>query len=205
MRKRWIVLIALTISAAMILAGCGTKTQEGQSQAGTGSGASAGAAAAQAEKKDDKGSTASTGTAVVDAGAGENAPAGAEEGAAPAQEGSADNSQDVVSADDTYDAANQSGDGPDHAPLRVNWEGTYNSLSGETVTITQADEHTINFSFAVSGISGTADVEGNQAVYSGDDQMQVYFDHYDTSMEIYALNTEGQVEETTFSGTFSRQ
>lgn len=54
------------------------------------------------------------------------------------------------------------------------WSGTYVSDS-ETLTVTLLNDETISFAFAQSGISGTAAVDGSQAVFNGDDYHVVVF------------------------------
>lgn len=52
------------------------------------------------------------------------------------------------------------------------WSGTYVS-DDETLTVTQTDDSTLSIDFANSGITGTAQIDGMQAVYKGDDYHDV--------------------------------
>lgn len=52
------------------------------------------------------------------------------------------------------------------------WSGTYVS-DDETLTVTQTDDSTLSIAFANSGITGTAQIDGMQAVYKGDDYHDV--------------------------------
>lgn len=54
------------------------------------------------------------------------------------------------------------------------WSGVYKAEQ-ETVTVAFVDAQSISFSFAQSGISGVAAVDGYQAVYKGDDYHVVVF------------------------------
>ena len=194
----------LALSAALLLTACGSTKETAQGTAGTASGStSADSKTAEVSKNEDNGANASnqansgsTGIAEVDLSDGQEG--GAE---AAGDTGDAGN----VSPEDTFDAMNQSGEGEATASAGINWQGTYSSDSGETLTITVSDEHTIAFSFAVSGISGTADKDGNEAIYNGDDNVQVIFEHFDSSLSVTVLNPEGGVEESTVSGSYSRQ
>lgn len=69
------------------------------------------------------------------------------------------------------------------------WSGTY-IADEETVTITMLDEETISFSFAQSGISGTAAVDGYQAVYNGDDHHVVVFNLNDNMVDVSVSSEE---------------
>ena len=111
----------------------------------------------------------------------------------------------------TYDIDNQSGDPAPAAGSGVTssasgWDGVYVSGAGETLTMETADEWTLRFSFAVSGISGTADVEGSEAGYQGDDAMDVTCTLLGDTIQVSVTNAEtGEIEETTVTGEYRRQ
>lgn len=69
------------------------------------------------------------------------------------------------------------------------WSGTYAS-DQETVTIELVDEKTISFSFANAGIASTAEVDGTQAVYKGDDHHDVVFEMIEGVLNIAVLSEE---------------
>ncbi len=69
------------------------------------------------------------------------------------------------------------------------WTGTY-AGDEESVTISLKDDGTISFSFAQSGISGTAEVDGNQAVYNGDDNHVITFDMNGGILNVSVTSTE---------------
>ena len=112
-----------------------------------------------------------------------------------------------VSPEDTYDAMNQSGDESYQMAEagEEGWDGSFVNGDGETLTITQSDEQTISFSFAVSGISGSASIDGDEAFYNGDDGTNVVFENAGGSMEVSVTDSEGQSISATISGSFMRQ
>ena len=112
-----------------------------------------------------------------------------------------------VSPEDTYDAMNQSGDESYQMAEagEEGWDGSFVNGDGETLTITQSDEQTISFSFAVSGISGSASINGDEAFYNGDDGTNVVFENAGGSMEVSVTDSEGQSISATISGSFMRQ
>ena len=69
------------------------------------------------------------------------------------------------------------------------WSGVYASEQ-ETVTIERVDEKTISFSFANAGIASTAEVDGTQAVYKGDDHHDVVFEMTEGVLNITVLSEE---------------
>lgn len=111
-----------------------------------------------------------------------------------------------VSPEDTYDAMNQSGDAYQMAEAgEEGWDGSFASGEGETLTVSQIDDQTISFSFAVSGISGSASIDGDEAYYNGDDGTTVVFENAGGSMEVSVTDSEGQSISATISGSFMRQ
>ncbi len=82
------------------------------------------------------------------------------------------------------------------------WSGTYES-DQESVTITMLDEATISFAFAQSGISGTASVDGSQAVYSGDDHHVIVFNIGGGVVDISVSSEEDfDASESPLNGTY---
>lgn len=113
------------------------------------------------------------------------------------------NTQDAsgTASDDTQDAL---GTGSDDAQgdIADAWVGTYVSDS-ESVTVKKADEDTIAFSFAQSGISGTADIEQNQAVFKGDDYHVVVFSLNGTVLTVAVSSEEDfDASDSPLNGTY---
>lgn len=83
---------------------------------------------------------------------------------------------DVIPDEDAAEAENDTSDPASEGESENDdqWAGTYVG-DEETVTITRLDEETISFVFTEAGISGTAAVDGYQAVYKGDDYHDVVF------------------------------
>lgn len=69
------------------------------------------------------------------------------------------------------------------------WSGTYASGT-ESVTLTYINEDSVSFAFAQSGISGTAKVDGYQAVYNGDDHYVVVFSINNDVLDVSVSNEE---------------
>ena len=83
---------------------------------------------------------------------------------------------DVIPDEDAAAAENDTSDPASEGESEIDdqWAGTYVGEE-ETVTITRLDEDTISFVFTEAGISGTATLNGYQAVYKGDDYHDVVF------------------------------
>lgn len=85
------------------------------------------------------------------------------------------------------------------------WSGQYIS-DDESVTVTLLNDETISFSFAQSGISGTAAIDGAQAVFKGDDYHVVVFSLSDTILNIAVSSEEDfDTSESPLNGTYVRQ
>ena len=180
MKKRTMILTAVMAAAAILLTGCmstnttkeptGAGVAVSDSQKSAGSGEDAGASQDAGAPQDAQGNVEGTQDAQGDAGASQD-------------------SQEV-DVQTTYDMENQAGDAPVQASAgqdteETTWDGTYVSDSKETLTI-QAEGDEIYFGFSISGISGKAAVDGEQAVYHGDDDYQVTFSYYGGSIEVLA-------------------
>ena len=205
MKKKYIWTIMLAAFIVTGLCACGKKTSEG-GQAGSpaagGSGTAAQGSASQGSSQnasqdtsqnDNSGSAGSTSAGSADASA--------------VSGGSQADAGDGQSADAgaTYDELNQSGENGSDGTTSSPWDGTFAGSDGDMLSISTVDEHTLSFSFSASGIGGSADVEGNQAVYIGDDGNQVVFDLSGNSITVSVLNEEGQPEEAAFGGTYTLQ
>lgn len=85
------------------------------------------------------------------------------------------------------------------------WSGTYASEQ-ETVTITYTDTQSFAFSFANSGIASTAEVNGSQAVYRGDDHHVVIFEISGDILNITVSSEEDfDASGSPLNGTYVRQ
>lgn len=81
---------------------------------------------------------------------------------------------DVIPDEDAQAAENDTEDTSTQENADDIWSGVYIG-DEETVTIALVSKDSISFSFAQAGISGTASVNGHQAVYNGDDHHVVVF------------------------------
>ena len=72
------------------------------------------------------------------------------------------------------------------------------------MTIDEADY--IQFEFETAGISGKAELDGNQAVYHGDDHHVVVFDRNGDEIEVSVLSEEDyDTSESPLMGTYIRK
>ncbi len=87
----------------------------------------------------------------------------------------------------------------------VDWNGTFTSAEGETLSISVVDADHISFAFTNAGVSGEAEVSGAQAVYHGDDYHVVVFDFVADSVEVSVLSEEDyDTSGSPMNGTYTR-
>ncbi len=85
------------------------------------------------------------------------------------------------------------------------WTGTYASEQ-ETVTLTLADEKSLSFAFANSGIASTAEISGTQAVYQGDDHHVIVFEMNEGVLNVAVTSEEDfDASASPLNGTYVRQ
>jgi hypothetical protein len=176
MRKRLFAICAL-ISLALLAAGCGRKNTPESGNGGTSSQTAEGSQAA-------------------------------------AQDDGADAAEDDESSDDVVVTDEQAAEGMDDGgdsddennedgAVSDSWTGSYNSASGESVSITLEEPETISFSFTNSGIAGQASVSGNTAVFQGEDNYTVTFSVSGDTLTV--SSTDGENEGSAMDGTYDRQ
>ena len=192
MKIKKIRILPLAVGIMLLLSACGAKTPSGQASAGSGSGASQ-SSLSQADQS---------------SGSGENSALAQD--ASQEQDGSlSDDESYAVAGSQTYDAMTQAGpeineDSPE--PENEDWTGTYEGESGEVLTISSFDGSSISFSFSVSGISSTAAVSGNEAVYHGDDRVDVIFTFFGDAISIGVVSQEDyDMSSSPLNGTYTRQ
>ena len=111
------------------------------------------------------------------------------------EENYADDEPDAVSEDETDEMDEDEG-----------WSGFYVCSSGEKLTVTIDEADYIQFEFETAGISGKAELDGNQAVYHGDDYHVVVFDRNGDEIEISVLSEEDyDTSESPLIGTYIRK
>lgn len=76
------------------------------------------------------------------------------------------------------------------------------SDGGESVTVALMDSSTISFVFANSGISASAAINGNTAVYNGDDGYSITFDFASTTLGVMTSSPDGGA--STVDGIYNR-
>ena len=111
------------------------------------------------------------------------------------EENYADDEPDAVSEDETDEMDEDEG-----------WSGFYVCSSGEKLTVTIDEADYIQFEFETAGISGKAELDGNQAVYHGDDHHVVVFDRNGDEIEVSVLSEEDyDTSESPLMGTYIRK
>lgn len=82
------------------------------------------------------------------------------------------------------------------------WTGSYTG-DQEDVTLKMNDDGSLTFTFAQSGISGTAQINGSEAVYSGDDDHILTFQKEEGLLKITVSHADGyDTSESPLNGTF---
>lgn len=208
MKRKILLLAALTAVCMLALTGC-TSSENTDTQTNTAGSQSASAAqdagadTAENAGTDTAGTAAGTVSADSSSGDGQStsgntAPSGENVTAANAlsqpQDASAgDVAAAVISDNDTAVPGDED-----------IWSGTYVTDS-ERVTVTQLDEETISFAFAQAGISGTAKVDGSQAVFNGDDYHVVVFSLNGTVLNVAVSSEEDyDTSASPLNGTYIR-
>lgn len=109
-------------------------------------------------------------------------------GEAPVQGGTA---QTEAPVEETQEASIPTIDTQTEAPAGETdmWSGTYVG-ENDTVTLSKTSETALYFAFAQSGISGTAELNGYQAVYRGDDHHVVVFNINGTILDVSVSSEE---------------
>lgn len=86
------------------------------------------------------------------------------------------------------------------------WSGTYVSESGETLTVSINDISSITFAFTNAGISGTAKLDGSQAIYYGDDHHQAVFEYSGGNITVEVVSEEDfDTSGSPLNGVYARQ
>lgn len=75
---------------------------------------------------------------------------------------------------------------------------------GESITLTEADG-ALTFSFAQAGITGTAAIEEDTAVYSGDDDHQIEFRQDGTILTVTVTGAQGEESDSPLAGTYVKE
>ena len=204
--KKWrMVIFAAFTAAALLLTAC-------TSDSGTQGNDSAQVSGSAGDVQNTSGNTQNvSGTASGNAQGAAGTASGNAQGTAGTASGDAQgtagngtgNTQDAsgtASGDAQGTAGN--GSGSTQEAVADQWEGTYVSEE-ERVTVKKADEDTISFSFAQSGISGTADIEQNQAVFKGDDYHVVIFSLNGTVLTVSVTSEEDfDASDSPLNGTY---
>lgn len=209
MKKRILGMMALVLAGMLTLTACSSSDTDASDKA-TGTG-SAGTAQNASGIQEVNGTTVDgavsnhTGSSSEQTGADSTA-SGTTDGLPGTDGDSSGNgsgtSGDTGSEDDREDSEDPGEEGTASQDI---WSGAYIGAE-ETVTIAKLDEESISFSFAQAGISGTARVQGSQAVYNGDDHYVVVFNIQDTVLDISVSSEEDyDASDSPLIGTYVRE
>lgn len=91
-----------------------------------------------------------------------------------------------------------------HPPDRQNSHLAPTSETERGITLTEADG-VLTFSFAQAGITGTAAIEKDAAVYSGDDDHQIRFLQDGTILTVTVTGAQGEESDSPLAGTYVKE
>lgn len=112
----------------------------------------------------------------------------------------------TIIPDEDADAAENDIYEEESSPMvQDSWTGSYIGAE-ETVNISLLNETTISFAFAQSGITGTASIDGQQAIYKGDDSYVIVFNINGTVLDVSVSNEEDyDASESPLIGTYAKE
>ncbi len=188
MKRRALFLAALAAAGMLLTTACTSSDREIAQDAGSGTSGIAGTAVPDAQGNADGAGTQEQ------AGQDSNTDDSAQEQPDAAGQSDATGQTDSPSQSETRTPAvgqtETSTDGSGESPVAQDiWSGTYVG-DQDTVTIALVDEKTLSFSFANAGIASTAEIDGLQAVYKGDDHHDVVFEMIEGVLNITVLSEE---------------
>ncbi|HJB33760.1 MAG TPA: hypothetical protein H9775_04330 [Candidatus Blautia merdipullorum] len=204
MKRRVLIFAAAAVAGMLLLTACTSKEEGAGQSAGTPTDAASGqtsSASSDVQQSSQTGQAAdgqadasvpsqgeASGTPVDDSAAPEAAGEPVEDGG-PVGEVIPDEYADAAENDTEGETQEAVSEAQSDAASEDIWSGTYASGT-ESVTLTYANEDSISFAFAQSGISGTAKVDGYQAVYNGDDHYVVVFSINGDVLDVSVSNEE---------------
>lgn len=181
-RKAWF-LAALAAAGMLLMTACTSSDREIAQNAG---GGAAGSTGTTQEGSGDAGTQSQAGQ---DQAGQDQDTGGNTQGQTDASGQSDSSTQGETKAPDAGQTEGTAADGSGSSLTEDIWSGTYASEQ-ETVTIKLVDEKTISFSFENAGIASTAEIDGTQAVYKGDDHHDVVFEMIEGVLNITVLSEE---------------
>lgn len=192
--RKYLLLAAACTMTGLLLSGC-TSTQSGSLNNSTQAPSSSGSVSSQSSAADgsqsqDQGSggeitlpsaDGQQGSAASDSGQSASSSSAASGQTSAAQDDGSQSQPDIA----TYDEQNQNGADPKAQNSSSQnssdegveeFTGTFSKADkSESVALTLDNDTSLNFSFQVCGIHGTAKASGNTAVYNGDDNYTISF------------------------------
>lgn len=191
MKKSVAMVMGIVISAALLLGGCASNTKD-ETKAGS----------TAETKRTESINTESTdketqkNTEVPSSGQSDTEKTGSDQtGSNPDGQQTSD-PRETEQASEAQDSET-SAEGAEFTP------GTYVG-DGESITITEADG-ALTFSFTQAGIAGTATIDGDTAVYSGDDGHQIEFRQDDTILTVTVTGEQGEESDSPLAGTYVKE
>lgn len=185
MKRKLMILLAAASAAVLMLTAC---TSSDHTSGGADNGSSTGSAVSQTADNQMSGQENTTNNTV-------------NESAAPTQgePGYDSEPEGTIIPDEDADAAEN-----ENAAADI-WSGSYED-SDESVSVQLQDDGNISFAFAQSGIYGTAEVNGTQAVFHGDDYHVVVFNISGDTLEISVASEEDfDASASPLNGTYIRK
>ncbi len=218
--KKKALIIAAALAGMLILTACGTDENGGSGSGTAAGGGTSGTQAVSGTQVVQGDGGAGTGTSGQDQQGGSVSGEGQQSGGTSGQDqqspggsgedqqNAGDSSQEQQGGEDQEDVLSDVpsvDEDEDSAAAEDIWSGTYVG-DGETVTVTKLGEDAISFSFAQSGISGTAAVNGYQAVYNGDDHHVVVFNISGTVLDVSVSSEEDyDASASPLNGTYVKE
>lgn len=226
MKKRTGIFMMAAL-AAVVLTAC-TQADSGSSSAGAGNVTAAGSGTIEAAGNNaasagniEQSAGTSEETAAADNGTSDGAAEGITDGAGTAEEVAGDEQvfdggvsmEDGIETDASVDEEILSDEELEAMTEDSNtamqddgWVGSYINENEEILKVSAVDETAITFAFTNAGISGTAELNGNQAVYHGDDYHVAVFDYAGTDIKVSVLSEEDyDASGSPLNGVYVRQ
>lgn len=189
MKRKFLITAVIAAAAMMVLTACSSLKKENTQEPGGG---------------DSAGTQTVTGTVSVQDSAGQSTAEIKDSGVTQDPVSGEEPAGEII-PDEDANAAENDVSGANDMDVSDGWTGSY-AGDDESVSIALLDEATISFSFAQSGISGTAAVNGMQAVYNGDDHYVVVFNMNGDVLDVSVSNEEDyDASESPLNGTYVKE
>lgn len=190
MKKRFMIMLTVAAACVLMMTACTSSGNINGNTTGSGETVTAPTGNSSAGQNTDENSIEQDGAADVQEDI--TAPVQGE----PGYDGEPDGE---IIPDEDADAAEQ-----ENMPADI-WSGSYEDAD-ESVSVQLLQDGNISFSFAQSGIGGTAEVNGTQAVFHGDDYHVVVFNINGDTLDISVSSEEDyDTSASPLNGTYTRK